>query len=855
MTDHARDLEIARVLAEADIPIFRASRARREDGKWDPASGHNGCGYWLPKAWQKTEPDPSVVDRWSPHEALCAITGHLFDLIDFDPRNGGSPAALNGEMPTVYLEADTPSGGLHYFVRSLGARSRDGVLPGIDYKGGDADGQGRGFAFIAPTRKLSKATGEIGQYRWRRIGAGLAGLAEDRSGEKLAEMVRQAHTTGRSDKATPESGEDADMLRTGPWEDVPGLLAEGRHDGVYKLACSLRGRGGWRVGDALAHMRAVVWPEIDQTQAGHEFTEAEFEATIRDAFDRHEDGPSTLVGGEQETMGQTPSRPPLNVTNAATTADWLRERLGTGLLSGFFARGDKIVHTPRVGEEGYEPLTDDERHDDGPAQVRPASAEYIAARCQYTFHCYRTRVNRNGDLVVDQVTGKPKRYPAMFPTVAAKTAVNAVDLLPGISRLTGVTHTPLIRSDGTVLDTPGFDKATGVLYLPEPGLKIPPVPERPTPAEVYWALRTILHPIHKFPFVSCHDRANWVGLQLTPPLRQIALPPYKLGAMEAHQHRSGKTFLAEMIRATHGGVFRVGLSENDTELRKQISTFLDVTTGPVIVLDNVSGTLDSPVLAGLLTSAQWDDRKLGTNEVVISRPNDRLWLCTGNNMSLAADIPPRTVRSAIDAGMPHPERREFDFNPVQWVKTHRAETIWALLTLVRAWVVDGGRMGPHRSSDGYGRWLGTVNGILGYAREMGFDQTAGPFALGEFDHQSTQTDVGTDDDEWQTFLLAVHGVFGDAVWTVSELLDKIDTIELGSKADKDKPIPVDLLPAELAEKARRSGVRSINKSLGRWLGNRQGRWAGEITVRVAGKDENRKMWRIDMFGSDSRSGV
>ena len=45
--------------------------------------------------------------------------------------------------------------------------------------------------------------------------------------------------------------------------------------------------------------------------------------------------------------------PAVDVTNAAVAADWLRGELGRGELSGLFLREDLLVHTPRIGEDGY----------------------------------------------------------------------------------------------------------------------------------------------------------------------------------------------------------------------------------------------------------------------------------------------------------------------------------------------------------------------------------------------------------------------------------------------------------------------------------------------------------------------
>jgi Bifunctional DNA primase/polymerase, N-terminal len=151
----AEDLNVARSLAAADIPVFVAYPDPDKPGDYKPRG-----------EWQKTSPNPAYVDAWRPGLALCAVMGQGLDLIDIDPRNGGDPQALNRIMPEVLAVAATPSGGEHNFVRSMGVRSRDDVLPGIDVKAGDADGQGRGFAFIAPTVRISKTTGERAPYRW-----------------------------------------------------------------------------------------------------------------------------------------------------------------------------------------------------------------------------------------------------------------------------------------------------------------------------------------------------------------------------------------------------------------------------------------------------------------------------------------------------------------------------------------------------------------------------------------------------------------------------------------------------------------------------------------------------------------
>jgi P4 family phage/plasmid primase-like protien len=275
--EEAAALDVARALAAAGIPVFVAQ-----------PDVTNATGFALPRNWQHATPDPRVVDQWRPGMAIAAVMGHGLDVIDVDPRNGGDPTSLNGRTPVSYGAAFTPSGGVHSFIKSLGVRKRSNVLPGIDIQAGAPDGSGRGFVFLAPTVRVSKTTGTPVAYRWaatpdlerwRAAGPG------DVSGLALAELVRGVPAAASA--GVPSADE---FMRSGPWANIEQTLTQGRNNGVARLAASLRGRGGWRLDDALRYMYAEVWPLIDQTQGGHPFAADEFEATIAAQFKQYPDG-------------------------------------------------------------------------------------------------------------------------------------------------------------------------------------------------------------------------------------------------------------------------------------------------------------------------------------------------------------------------------------------------------------------------------------------------------------------------------------------------------------------------------------------------------------------------------------
>lgn len=523
-------------------------------------------------------------------------------------------------------------------------------------------------------------------------------------------------------------------------------------------------------------------------------------------------------------------RPELDVSNELEAADWARHNIGAGKLAGLFLRGDQVVHTPRVGESGYQRLTEDQpgrqRNDDGPAQVRVVDPVQLAARISYLFRPYR--LVKSGEAY--------KHQGRLFPDVAARTALSVPDMLPNLRRLRGVINTPVVRPDGTLLTEPGYDDATGLLHLPQPGLVVPAVPDAPSAGETAAAVGLLGEMLAGFPFVSEHDRANTIGVLLTPLLRLVCPPPYKLHLIEAHQPGSGKTLLANLGRWIHGGVFRADMPDEEDELGKQVSSILTVTTGAVVIFDNVNGILRSAKLTSLLTNGTWEDRLIGTGRM-IKAVNDRIWTITGNNLMVGGDFARRTLKAVIDPGCPNPEART-DFaipNLEKWVHTNRGRLLAALLTMVRAWAAAGRPLAGRDSSDSYADWVCTVRGILSVCGVGGV-----------FDHQDSRVETGSDDEEWGVFLAAVWKAFRSQNFTAKTLIERIRANP--SLHEQATLIPLDALPGDLELKVMRSGLSSAGmaRSVTSWMRNRNGRWANGFTVRKVGADADKTaLWRVE----------
>jgi hypothetical protein len=69
-----------------------------------------------------------------------------------------------------------------------------------------------------------------------------------------------------------------------------------------------------------------------------------------------------------------------------------------------------------------------------------------------------------------------------------------------LPRLAGLIHTPFLRVDGTICETPGYDQASQLLYIPD-GIAYSPVPQFPTKVDAVKAIELLLDVVKDFRFV------------------------------------------------------------------------------------------------------------------------------------------------------------------------------------------------------------------------------------------------------------------------------------------------------------------------------------------------------------------
>ncbi len=271
-------LQVARSLVELGVPVFACP----------PGDGPKG--YKLPQAWQTIKPDPRRLEVYRPGYALAAVCGHVYDVLDRDPRN--DPGPLPCEWPTVYGIAGTPGGGEHYYVAATGLPKAK-LGQGWDLQAGTAEG-GRGFVFLPGT------TG----YGWVDPPRPVLGTPN------LAPLKRYL-------------AQRAPVLASVPRGSLGEAIPRGQHqETLFRYAASLRARG-------VPESEAAVLVEARAGDCEPPWAgpDSPWDA-VRHAYSRYPAGEPALgvelVGfGPAPAGAQGPSGgPPTAEQSALTYADW-----------------------------------------------------------------------------------------------------------------------------------------------------------------------------------------------------------------------------------------------------------------------------------------------------------------------------------------------------------------------------------------------------------------------------------------------------------------------------------------------------------------------------------------------------
>lgn len=284
---------------------------------------------------------------------------------------------------------------------------------------------------------------------------------------------------------------------------------------------------------------------------------------------------------------------------------------------------------------------------------------------------------------------------------------------PSFKPLDGIITSPTIRRDGSVLQTPGYDPKSGLVYLPRASYS--PVPDEPKIRDAIAARDRLLDVVVDFPMTDL-GRAAWLALLLTLVARALVSGSVPMFVVNAPAAGSGKglTVRSAHIIAFGTDVAHMSMPPDDDELRKQVTTTL-LAGDPAVLLDNITAPLGGDSLETIITAPIWKVRVLGKTEDSGTLEVRVVWMATGNGVQLGGDMGRRTLFIHLESQHEKPEERT-DYTHedrageerfLAWVRANRAGLVVDALTCLRAWHVHG-RGGEVREWGSFSSWAGTI---------------------------------------------------------------------------------------------------------------------------------------------------
>lgn len=287
--------------------------------------------------------------------------------------------------------------------------------------------------------------------------------------------------------------------------------------------------------------------------------------------------------------------------------------------------------------------------------------------------------------------GESQLVPAHPPDWSVQAVANR-GVWRGLRMLEGVTEVPLFRADGTILDTPGWDRKTGILYVPE--IDYPAVPDRPTLEDARRAADALFEIVADFPFKDEDHRVVWLAALLTPIARPAIHGPCPMFVFDANIAGTGKSMLVDIISLITVGrcMGRTIYPASEEEMGK---TMLAIAMGGsrLVLFDNAATgyPIGGPTLDAALTGGTWSGRVLQVSKFATDVPLCAVFFSSGNNLGLKGDTLRRIVLSQLESTDERPEERDNFKIPrlLDHVRARRGILAVHALTILEAYHVAG----------------------------------------------------------------------------------------------------------------------------------------------------------------------
>jgi hypothetical protein len=444
---------------------------------------------------------------------------------------------------------------------------------------------------------------------------------------------------------------------------------------------------------------------------------------------------------------------------------------------------------------------------------------------------------------------------ALLPTSPPADVVGAVlarGEWPSVRPIVGLLEAPSIRPDGSILDRPGYDDATGYVYVPS--VKFPDVPSAPTREDAVRALADLAEIFADFNYAGETDgqRAAHRAVPIATLLSVIARPAIA-GSVPAFAYDAPTPGSGKGLQVAALGTVGTGRApalmnwpHDEAELEKCLAAFA-IIGSPIVAFDNLTRPFCGAPLDRCLTAIDCVQlRILGKSEVP-SLPWRAVVVATANNIEISGDTCRRVLLTRVDPEMERPDEREGFAHPdlLAWCLAERPRLVVAALTLLRAFVVAGRPKQPIKPFGSFEAWAALVPSAIVFA--------------GGGDATLTRQEVQSKGDPARLAL----GVLLDGIATLDpdhygltakELLGAVYKVERGSFHTEEIERAIEAAPIREALELLcppRGGAQPSTHALGVVLRRHRDRVVGGRVLRGRVDRNGTTRWQVDSVGSPS----
>jgi hypothetical protein len=396
-----------------------------------------------------------------------------------------------------------------------------------------------------------------------------------------------------------------------------------------------------------------------------------------------------------------------------------------------------------------------------------------------------------------------------------------------VPMLTAIVNGPTLRSDGTVIDKPGYDVPSGLYAAFDPA-EFPPIPHTPRREEALQGIAALEDFTKTFPFVSDPDRAVAIAAVLTGLCRHM-LPTAPIFGYSAPVAGSGKSLLVDLVSLILTGHTAAVLSQgkSEEELEKRLSAAL-IQGASVLSLDNCNEALGGVFLCQILTQSLVRTRILGQSTMV-DVPTNCLMLATGNNLTFADDMTRRALLCTLDPKVERPEKRQFALDILSEVRKRRGALVVAGLTILRAFYLQGQPSNVELLGS-FSEWSRLIRGALVWLDRADPCETIEKIRGND---PTLERNIG--------FLHQIDRLFGPEAFTTAELVREA----IMQKSSVTGGYIYEHMELYVLLSEFSGGRKDLNTvSIGRVLGRLEGRLCNGMMLKKVNHSGGRSKWQL-----------